>query len=171
MFGGSQASKPNADTGRFCCARLGDSAQGILAGPITPCRQFHIGTVVAVDSSLPGCGPGHLKSEPDEGEVKAFRLGDGAEQWTINLKGTIRSFGSDDKVLYIGTLAGMVTAYGSQVLNRSLDYFVTTISFLVLSTIANSSFCSRSGTLNLSRLFLNSSLITCHSRSVIWRCW
>ena len=47
----------------------------------------------------------------EEGEVKAFRLSDGVEQWTIKLKGTIRSFGSDDKVLYIGTLAGTVTAY------------------------------------------------------------
>jgi outer membrane protein assembly factor BamB len=47
----------------------------------------------------------------EEGEVKAFRLSDGVEQWTINLKGTIRSFGSDEKVLYIGTLAGTVTAY------------------------------------------------------------
>lgn len=47
----------------------------------------------------------------EEGEVRAFRLSDGVGQWTIKLKGTIRSFGSDDKVLYIGTLAGMVTAY------------------------------------------------------------
>ncbi|MFY9610217.1 MAG: PQQ-binding-like beta-propeller repeat protein [Blastocatellia bacterium] len=47
----------------------------------------------------------------EEGEVRAFRLSDGVEQWTIKLKGTIRSFGSDDKVLYIGTLTGMVTAY------------------------------------------------------------
>ena len=47
----------------------------------------------------------------EEGEVKAFRLSDGVEQWTISLKGTIRSFGSDESVLYIGTLAGAVTAY------------------------------------------------------------
>ncbi|MFY9555317.1 MAG: PQQ-binding-like beta-propeller repeat protein [Blastocatellia bacterium] len=47
----------------------------------------------------------------EEGEVKAFRLSDGVEQWAVKFKGTIRSFGSDDKVLYIGTLAGTVTAY------------------------------------------------------------
>lgn len=47
----------------------------------------------------------------EEGEVKAFRLSDGAEQWTANFKGTIRSFGSDEHVLYIGTLAGTVTAF------------------------------------------------------------
>ena len=47
----------------------------------------------------------------EEGEVKAFRLSDGVEQWTISLKGTIRSFGSDESVLYIGTLAGTVTAF------------------------------------------------------------
>jgi outer membrane protein assembly factor BamB len=47
----------------------------------------------------------------EEGMVKAFRLSDGVEQWTVTLKGTIRSFGSDEKVLYIGTLAGTVTAY------------------------------------------------------------
>jgi outer membrane protein assembly factor BamB len=47
----------------------------------------------------------------EEGEVKAFRLSDGEEQWTANLKGMIRSLGSDEKVLYIGTIAGTVTAY------------------------------------------------------------
>ena len=47
----------------------------------------------------------------EEGEVKAFRVSDGVEQWAIKLKATIRSFGGDDKVLYIGTLAGTVTAY------------------------------------------------------------
>ena len=47
----------------------------------------------------------------EEGEVKAFRLSDGAEQWAVTLKGTIRSFGSDKEVLFIGTLGGMVYAY------------------------------------------------------------
>lgn len=47
----------------------------------------------------------------EDGDVKAFRLSDGVEQWTVKLKGTIRSFGSDEKVLYIGTLSGTVTAY------------------------------------------------------------
>ena len=47
----------------------------------------------------------------EEGEVKAYRLSDGAEQWKAKFKGTIRSFGSDREVLYIGTIAGMVTAF------------------------------------------------------------
>src|SRR4030067_1307633 len=46
-----------------------------------------------------------------------------------------------------------------------------TISFFVLSTIAKSSFCSWSGTLNLSRTFLKSAPIACHSFSVMLRCW
>lgn len=58
----------------------------------------------------------------EEGEVKAFRLTDGVEQWTASLKGTIRSFGSDDNVLYIGTIAGMVTAYRAP--NSSSSSFV-----------------------------------------------
>ena len=47
----------------------------------------------------------------EKGEVKAFRLSDGAEQWAVTLKGTIRSVGSDSEVLFIGTLGGMVYAY------------------------------------------------------------
>ena len=47
----------------------------------------------------------------EKGEVKAFRLSDGAEEWSTKLKGTIRSFGSDKEVLFIGTLGGTVYAY------------------------------------------------------------
>jgi outer membrane protein assembly factor BamB len=47
----------------------------------------------------------------EEGEVKAFRLSDGAEQWATTLKGTIRSFGVHEEVLFIGTLGGTVYAY------------------------------------------------------------
>src|SRR3972149_10437186 len=46
-----------------------------------------------------------------------------------------------------------------------------TMSFFVLSTIAMSSFCSCSGTLNLSKTFLKSASIACHSFSVMLRCW
>jgi outer membrane protein assembly factor BamB len=47
----------------------------------------------------------------EEGEVKAFRLSDGSEQWKAGLKGIVRSFGGDDKVVFIGSLSGTVTAY------------------------------------------------------------
>ncbi|HYL97791.1 MAG TPA: PQQ-binding-like beta-propeller repeat protein [Blastocatellia bacterium] len=47
----------------------------------------------------------------EKGEVKAFRLSDGAELWGATLKGTIRSFGSDKEVIFIGTLGGIVYAY------------------------------------------------------------
>lgn len=47
----------------------------------------------------------------EDGEVKAFRLSDGAEQWATTFKGTIRSFGGHEDVLFIGTLGGMVYAY------------------------------------------------------------
>ena len=47
----------------------------------------------------------------EKGEVKAFRLSDGAELWGVTLKGTIRSIGCDKEVLFIGTLGGMVYAY------------------------------------------------------------
>jgi eukaryotic-like serine/threonine-protein kinase len=47
----------------------------------------------------------------EKGEVKAFRLSDGAPEWTTTLKGTIRSFGGDEKLLFIGTLGGTVYAY------------------------------------------------------------
>lgn len=45
-----------------------------------------------------------------------------------------------------------------------------TISFFVVSTTAKSSFCSCSGTLNLSKTFLKSAPIACHSFSVMLRC-
>src|SRR4030067_627688 len=53
----------------------------------------------------------------------------------------------------------------------SLSAETRTMSFFVLSTIAMSSFCSCSGTLNLSRTFLKSASIACHSFSVMLRCW
>lgn len=45
-----------------------------------------------------------------------------------------------------------------------------TISLFVVSTIAKSYFCSCSGTLNLSKTFLKSAPIDCHSFSVMLRC-
>lgn len=47
----------------------------------------------------------------EDGEVKAFRLSDGAEQWATTFKGTIRSFGGYAEVLFIGNLGGTVCAY------------------------------------------------------------
>jgi len=46
----------------------------------------------------------------ESGEVIAFRLTDGAMQWTEKLNGVIRSIGSSDKALYIGTLDGTLYA-------------------------------------------------------------
>lgn len=47
----------------------------------------------------------------ESGEVIAYRLTDGAREWSHKLKGVIRSIGGTDEVLYIGTLSGMVYAF------------------------------------------------------------
>jgi outer membrane protein assembly factor BamB len=47
----------------------------------------------------------------EAGEVIAYRLTDGARQWSHKFKGVIRSIGGTDEVLYIGTLSGMVYAF------------------------------------------------------------
>jgi outer membrane protein assembly factor BamB len=45
------------------------------------------------------------------GEVYAFRVTDGAQQWVRNFQGVIRSIGSSGQVLYIGTKQGTVYAF------------------------------------------------------------
>ncbi len=47
----------------------------------------------------------------EAGELSAFRLSDGAVEWTHQFKGTIRSIGNSGSVLYVGTLNGTVYAY------------------------------------------------------------
>lgn len=46
----------------------------------------------------------------EEGQLVAFRLGDGAVRWTHNLEGTVRGIGVHGDTLYVGTLKGYVHA-------------------------------------------------------------
>lgn len=45
------------------------------------------------------------------GEVYAFQIDDGAQQWKHRFEGIIRSIGSSGPILYIGTKQGIVYAY------------------------------------------------------------
>jgi outer membrane protein assembly factor BamB len=55
---------------------------------------------------------GNVLAGSEAGDVIAYRLSDGARQWSHRFKGVIRSIGGgSDDVLYIGTLSGMVYAF------------------------------------------------------------
>ena len=47
----------------------------------------------------------------ERGEVRAYRLSDGNEDWSATFRGTVRSFGGAKDVIYIGMLSGTVYAY------------------------------------------------------------
>ncbi|MGH7452108.1 MAG: PQQ-binding-like beta-propeller repeat protein [bacterium] len=47
----------------------------------------------------------------DLGEVHAFRASDGVIQWSHALGGVIRGIGTTDRVIYVGTLKGLVYAF------------------------------------------------------------
>ena len=47
----------------------------------------------------------------EKGELMAFRAPDGTPRWSHELKGVIRGIGTGDRILYVGTLEGLVYAY------------------------------------------------------------
>ena len=87
-----------------------------------------IGHIVSVDSKLAGVR-WKQRSTPDwaserphlwkefvvagncRGELAAFRAADGAPQWSLNLKGCIRSIGSSGNMLFAGVQEGTIYAY------------------------------------------------------------
>jgi hypothetical protein len=52
----------------------------------------------------------------DRRELVAFRSTDGARQWMYKFPETVRGVGTEDEVLYVGTLKGPIFAFapGSQ---------------------------------------------------------
>lgn len=54
----------------------------------------------------------------EAGEVLAFRLSDGAREWTHKFRGMIRSIGNAGNVIYVGTLNGNVYAYDVSALSK-----------------------------------------------------
>ena len=46
----------------------------------------------------------------NRGEVFAYRIADGKPAWSHKIGGTIRSFGSSDRVIYVGTVEGTIYA-------------------------------------------------------------
>ena len=89
-----------------------------------------VGYIVSVDSKLAGVR-WKQKSSPDwaserphlwkdlvvagncRGELAAFRATDGAPQWSLTLKGCIRSIGSSGNLLFAGVQEGTIYAYDS----------------------------------------------------------
>ena len=87
-----------------------------------------VGYIISVDSKLTGVR-WRQRSSPDwaserpqlwkryvvagncRGEVAAFRASDGEPQWTLNVKGCIRSIGSSDDMLFAGAQEGTVYAF------------------------------------------------------------
>ncbi|MGH7452106.1 MAG: PQQ-binding-like beta-propeller repeat protein, partial [bacterium] len=46
----------------------------------------------------------------NRGEIFAYRIADGKLAWSHKIGGTIRSFGSSEQVLYVGTVEGTIYA-------------------------------------------------------------
>ena len=86
-----------------------------------------VGYVISVDSKLTNVR-WKQRSSPDwasdphswkdlvlagncRGEMTAFRASDGERQWSLSLKGCIRSIGSSDNILFAGVQEGTIYAY------------------------------------------------------------
>lgn len=87
-----------------------------------------VGYIISVDSKLAGVR-WKQRSSPDwaserphlwndlvvagncRGEMAAFRVSDGAPQWSLSLKGCIRSIGSSANMLFAGVQEGTIYAY------------------------------------------------------------
>jgi outer membrane protein assembly factor BamB len=63
------------------------------------------------DSPRPLVWKDSLLVGTDRGELHAFKLSDGSLLWKRQFKGSIRSIGAADGILYLGTLKGTVYAY------------------------------------------------------------
>jgi outer membrane protein assembly factor BamB len=91
-------------------------------------RSERAGFVVSVDPNLAGIrwkrrlSPDWVSERPHvwkgliiagncRGELAAFRASDGAQQWTLDLTGCIRSIGSSGNMLFVGVQEGMVYAF------------------------------------------------------------
>ena len=62
-------------------------------------------------SERPHLWKGYIVAGNCRGGVAAFRASDGAPQWTLNVKGCIRSIGSSGNMLFIGVQEGTIYAF------------------------------------------------------------
>ena len=62
-------------------------------------------------SERPHLWKGYIVAGNCRGEVAAFRASDGAPQWTLNVKGCVRSIGSSGNMLFIGVQEGTIYAF------------------------------------------------------------
>jgi len=62
-------------------------------------------------SERPHLWKGYVVAGNCRGEVAAFRASDGAPQWTLNVKGCVRSIGSSGNILFIGVQEGTIYAF------------------------------------------------------------
>jgi outer membrane protein assembly factor BamB len=66
---------------------------------------------LSFSSSRPYVWRGSVLAATVQGELVAFRAGDGMPQWSRVFTGMIRGIGQDDGTLYLGTQEGMIYAY------------------------------------------------------------
>lgn len=64
----------------------------------------------AWNTARPAVWHGWVLAGTELGEVRAFRLEDGAERWACRLDGEVRVFGGLDETLYVGTIKGTLYA-------------------------------------------------------------
>ncbi len=65
---------------------------------------------LAFSSTAPYVWREHVLAGSNRGEVFAYRMADGKPTWSHKIGGTIRSFGSSERVIYIGTVEGTIYA-------------------------------------------------------------
>jgi outer membrane protein assembly factor BamB len=65
---------------------------------------------LAWSSTAPYVWEDYILAGSNRGEVFAYRLADGKPAWSHKIGGTIRSFGSSGRVIYVGTVEGTIYA-------------------------------------------------------------
>jgi outer membrane protein assembly factor BamB len=65
---------------------------------------------LAWSSTAPYVWGDHVLAGSNRGEVFAYRIADGKPAWSHKIGGTIRSFGSSEGVIYVGTVEGTIYA-------------------------------------------------------------
>jgi outer membrane protein assembly factor BamB len=82
-----------------------------LESPVTSTtQQCPTDETVFWSSTRPFFWNGLVLAGNNRGEVHAYRATDGKPVWSHTLKGTVRSFGDADNVLYVGTVEGTIFA-------------------------------------------------------------
>lgn len=86
--------------------RPGPVAENLISATGNQCKNPEL----AWSSTAPYVWRDYVLAGSNRGEVFAHRIADGKPSWSHKIGGTIRSFGSSERVIYVGTVEGMIYA-------------------------------------------------------------